>query len=82
MSLSKSKCLYSNNCLHFLKRAVPLTYDPKFEGLSEATAVPGKEKIPKNIKNWMPLDSGMKCLIFDSGKFYEIENWSVFAVDY
>ncbi len=23
MSLSKSKCLYSNNCLHFLKRAVP-----------------------------------------------------------
>ena len=25
MSLSKSKCLYSNNCSHFLKRAVPLT---------------------------------------------------------
>ncbi len=24
MSLSKSKCLYSNNCLQFLKRAVPL----------------------------------------------------------
>ncbi len=24
MSLSKSKCCYSNNCLHFLKRAVPL----------------------------------------------------------
>ncbi len=24
MSLSKRKCLYSNNCLHFLKRAVPL----------------------------------------------------------
>ncbi len=24
MSLSKSKCWYSNNCLHFLKRAVPL----------------------------------------------------------
>jgi hypothetical protein len=23
MSLSKSKCLYSNNCIHFLKRAVP-----------------------------------------------------------
>jgi hypothetical protein len=23
MSLSKSKCLYSNNCLHFLKRVVP-----------------------------------------------------------
>jgi hypothetical protein len=23
MSLSKSKCLYSNNCLHFLKCAVP-----------------------------------------------------------
>ncbi len=26
MSLSKSKCLYSYNCLHFLKCAVPLTY--------------------------------------------------------
>ncbi len=24
MSLSKSKCLYSNNCLQFLKRVVPL----------------------------------------------------------
>ncbi len=24
MSLSKNKCLYSNNCLHLLKRAVPL----------------------------------------------------------
>ncbi len=26
MSLSKSKCWHSNNCLHFLKRAVPLPY--------------------------------------------------------
>ncbi len=25
MSRSKSKCLYSYNCLHFLKSAVPLT---------------------------------------------------------
>jgi hypothetical protein len=25
MSLSKSKCLYSNNCLRFLKRVVPLS---------------------------------------------------------
>jgi len=25
MSLSKSKFLYSKNCLHFLKRAVPLS---------------------------------------------------------
>jgi hypothetical protein len=24
MSLSQSKCWYSNNCLHFLKHAVPL----------------------------------------------------------
>ena len=24
MSLTKSKCWYSNNCLHFLKHAVPL----------------------------------------------------------
>jgi hypothetical protein len=24
MSLSKSKCMYSNNCLHFLNCAVPL----------------------------------------------------------
>ncbi len=27
MSLSKSKCWYSNNCLHFLKHAVPLTQE-------------------------------------------------------
>jgi hypothetical protein len=26
MSLSKKKCWYSNTCLHFLKRAVPLDY--------------------------------------------------------
>jgi hypothetical protein len=26
MSLSKSNCLYSYNCLHFLKRAVPLNH--------------------------------------------------------
>ncbi len=26
MSLSKSKCWYSNNCLYFLKRAVPLFF--------------------------------------------------------
>ncbi len=25
MALSKSKCWYSNNCLHYLKRVVPLT---------------------------------------------------------
>jgi hypothetical protein len=28
MSLSKSKCLYSNNFLQFLKCAVPLHYNP------------------------------------------------------
>ena len=27
--LSKSKCLYSNNCLQFLKRAVPFTVSIK-----------------------------------------------------
>ncbi len=27
MSLCKSQCLYSNNCLHFLKRAVPLGFN-------------------------------------------------------
>jgi hypothetical protein len=26
MSLSKSKCWYSNDCLHFLKRTVPLSW--------------------------------------------------------
>jgi hypothetical protein len=26
MSLSKSKCWLSNNCLHFLKKAVPLKF--------------------------------------------------------
>jgi len=32
MSPSKSNCLYSNNCLHFLKRAVRL-------GLNEADTI-------------------------------------------
>ncbi len=31
MSLSKSKCLYSNNCLRFLKHAVPLYQENKSE---------------------------------------------------
>jgi hypothetical protein len=30
ISLSKSKCWYSNHCLHFLKRAVPLSAKKKF----------------------------------------------------
>ncbi len=38
MCLSKSKSWYSNNCLHFIKLAVPLvepsTNDPKFMGLN------------------------------------------------
>jgi hypothetical protein len=36
MSLSKSKCLYSNNCLRFFKRAVPLQFI-NFEQPREAT---------------------------------------------
>jgi len=31
MSLSKGKCWYSNNCLHFLKCIVPLTNNIKAE---------------------------------------------------
>ncbi len=34
MSLSKSKCLYSNHCLHFLKRAVPLNMCGSFKTFS------------------------------------------------
>ena len=30
MSLSKNKCWYSNNCLHFLKRAIPTWRDLLF----------------------------------------------------
>jgi len=33
MSLSKSKCYYTNNCLHFLKRAVPFKKSFKFHQL-------------------------------------------------
>ncbi len=45
MFLSKSKCWYSNNCLHFLKCAVPLifvfdlsfvsVYEQKVQGTNE-----------------------------------------------
>ncbi len=28
MSLNKSKCMYSSNCLHFLKRTVPVKHLP------------------------------------------------------
>jgi hypothetical protein len=47
MSLSKSKCWYSNNYLHLLKHAVPLPAtvallvesprDPRFEGSNPVT---------------------------------------------
>jgi hypothetical protein len=43
MSPSKSKCWYSNNCLHILKQSVPLTLDPKVEG-SNPGAVTGSWK--------------------------------------
>ncbi len=38
MSLSGSKYRYSNNCLDFLKRAVPLINGSKFEGSNPAPA--------------------------------------------
>ncbi len=45
MSLSRSKCWYSNNCLHFLKSAVSLaeqsSTDLKFKGLNPAAAGTG-----------------------------------------
>jgi hypothetical protein len=40
MSLSKSKCLYSNNCLHFLKRAVPLKSQLKFANFFQTFLLP------------------------------------------
>jgi hypothetical protein len=60
MYLSKSKCWYSNNCLHFLKRAVPINLTPQTEiipvlnlgiyTLSQAI-LPGGGGLHKNIAN-------------------------------
>jgi hypothetical protein len=33
MSLSESKCWYSNKCLHFLRRAVPLKWERRASAL-------------------------------------------------
>jgi hypothetical protein len=42
MSVSKSKCWYSSNCLHSLNRAVQLSNDPKFGVLIQPPMAPGK----------------------------------------
>jgi hypothetical protein len=52
VSLSGSKCRYSNNCLHFLKHAVPLINDLKFEGSNLASASIGwKSQREENDKH-------------------------------
>ncbi len=45
MSLSKSKCWYSYNCLHFLKRAVPLKKD------KSVTILSMEQRDLKNVNN-------------------------------
>jgi hypothetical protein len=50
MSLSKSKCCYSNNCLQFLERAVPLITALK-SFIAQADDGREKEKKESILKN-------------------------------
>ncbi len=54
MSLSMNKCWYSNNCLHFLKRAIPL---PIFnvKPFSDLTDKHFTEIVTDQIFNWPDL---------------------------
>jgi len=49
MSLSKSKCWYSNNCLQFLKHAVPFT----------AVTLAAKNKTTNSRRNKMTQNDGI-----------------------
>jgi hypothetical protein len=50
ISLSKSKCWYSNNCLHFLKRAVPLSAKKSFITLATRLKKKFKALVGESLK--------------------------------
>ncbi len=75
MSLSKSKCLYSNNCLHFLKCPVPLAH------LSDASFLGKLLVLPANVRlDWKVFarckHSSLFGLIISNKekKFYNIDS--------
>ncbi len=51
MSLSKSKCWYSNNCSHFLKRTVPLAIVASMAGAKRAAGAGAITEICQKWKN-------------------------------
>jgi hypothetical protein len=51
MSLSKSKCWYLNNCLHFLKCTVPLWHGGREGEEKLKTKSPGFDPQPGQTKN-------------------------------
>ncbi len=67
MSLSKSKCLYSNNCLHFQKCAVPFHQHLQLQSIAafEQTifdALNVRHNLAKG-QNWLQ-EQYLKCKVF------------------
>ncbi len=75
MSLSKSRCSYSNHSLHFTKRAVPLPHSSKFKGSNPAPAGTGREKIEeRSILDLMRLQIIEKIFLIDQVKLTKLQS--------
>ena len=58
MSLSKSKCWYSKNCLHFLKHAVPLLLSLNVRRMKERTLKNVNNCLNTNIYSYLETSGG------------------------
>ncbi len=65
MSLSKSKCWYSNNCLHFLKRSVPLQWSPAWGSTLDGSSLTCKYQVRVEVNG-----CGKHCSLLSYGNNY------------
>ncbi len=71
MSLSKSKCWYSNNCLHFLKCAVPLPGNWHEMAVNYRDILALNSKVKITVVLFYDIGPGLKKSFFEREK----ENW-------
>jgi hypothetical protein len=77
MSLSKSKCWYSNDCLHFLKCAVPLiTFDRIFKNLPSSS----HHCLPVWHVTLLPVETHLKIVsnsVFPFWKYFHLSKIAI-----
>ncbi len=75
MSQSKSKCLYSNNCLQFLKRAIPLDNGQKLVHLKFTVCYGILLRFCSNLIHFVIFQFRFLSFRKFSTKFWSLSNW-------